>query len=257
MAEIDENRMPFLAHLQELRQRLVRCVIAVAVGAVVCLVFSDRLFHFLTQPLLDVLPEGQKTLQFTALPEVFMVYLKVGLLGGIVLTMPVIVDQAWKFVMPALYSHEKKMAVPMLLGVLAFFALGLTFAYLVSPVMFGFFASYQNEYLRVDIKVGDFFDFYVRFLLIFGVAFELPVFVVALATVGVVDAKKLRHYRRHVIVGIFIAAAVLTPTADVVNQLLVAGPMVILYELSILGTSVAEKRRKKRQAAAEAEAAGQ
>jgi sec-independent protein translocase protein TatC len=244
MAEIDEKRMPFLAHLQELRQRLVRCVLAIAVGMILCLIFSARLFRFLAEPLLDVLPPGQKTMQFTALPEVFMVYLKVGLFGGIVLAMPVIVDQAWKFVAPALYVNERRLAIPMLLAVLGFFALGLTFAYLVSPIMFGYFASFQNEYLRVDFRVGEFFDFYIRFLLIFGVAFELPVFVIALASVGVVTPATLSQYRRHVIVGIFVGAAVLTPTADVVNQLLVAGPMCVLYELSILGAKVMHARKQ-------------
>lgn len=235
--------MPFMAHLQELRERLVRSVVATMLGMIVCLIFSERLFHFLVQPLLSVLPPGKQSLQYTGLPEVFMVYLKCGFFGGIVLAMPVIIDQVWKFVAPALYAHERRMAMPLLVAVMVFFLLGLTFAYLVSPYMFGYFASFQNEYLRVDIRVGEFFDFYIRFLLIFGVAFELPVFIIALAYVGVVDAPKLSHYRRHVIVGIFIAAAVLTPTADIINQSLVAVPMCVLYELSIIGARVVAKRK--------------
>src|SRR5262245_222499 len=210
MAEIDEKRMPFMAHLQELRERLVRCVIAIGIGQVFCLIFSERLFHFLAEPLLKVLPEGQKSLQFTGPTDPFMVYLKVGFFGGIVLGMPVIVDQVWKFVAPALYMHEQRLAVPLLASVLAFFVLGMSFAYFVSPYMFNYFVSFQNQYLRVDIRMDEFFDFYIRFLLIFGVAFELPVFVVALASIGLVKPSMLTQYRRHVIVGIFVAAAVIT-----------------------------------------------
>jgi sec-independent protein translocase protein TatC len=241
--------MPFMAHLAELRDRLMRCVLAVGAGMLICLVFSERLFHFLVRPLLAVLPPGQQTLQFTALPEVFMVYLKVALFGGVVLAMPLIVDQAWKFIAPALYSHEKRLALPMLLSVLFFFALGLIFAYLISPVMFGYFASFQNAYLRVDIRVGEFFDFYMRFLLIFGVAFELPVFIIVLTYLGVLRPAQLSHYRRHVIVGIFVAAAVLTPTADILTQLLVAGPMCVLYELAVFGARFVQTRKQPAQEA--------
>jgi sec-independent protein translocase protein TatC len=244
MAEIDEKRMPFMAHLKELRDRLIRCVLAIGIGMIVCLVFSEKLFHFLAEPLLKVLPEGQKSLQFTGPTDPFLVYLKVGLFGGIVVGMPVIVDQIWKFVTPALYVHERRLAIPLIVSVLVFFVLGMTFAYFVSPYMFGYFVSFQNAYLRVDIRMDEFFDFYIRFLLIFGVAFELPVFVVALASIGVVKASMLSQYRRHVIVGIFVAAAIITPTTDIINQCLMAVPMCLLYELSIFGAKFVQARKQ-------------
>jgi sec-independent protein translocase protein TatC len=252
MTEIDEKRMPFMAHLQELRERLVRCAIAVGIGMIICLFFSERVFHFLAQPLLKALPDGQKSLQFTGPTDPFLVYLKVGFFGGIVLGMPIIVDQVWRFVAPALYTHEKKMAMPLVGAVLLFFVVGMGFAYLVSPYMFGYFVSFQNAYLRVDIRMDEFFDFFIRFLLIFGITFELPVFVVALAWLGIVNSRMLTQYRRHVIVGIFVVAAVITPTTDPINQMLMAGPMCILYELAVFGAKFVEARRRAHSQVADA-----
>ncbi len=243
MSQNPEKRMPFTEHLRELRDRLVVAIAAVFVGTIACFFFSEQLLWFLAQPLLDVLPEGQKTLQFTGLPEVFIVYIKVALVGGITLSMPVLVDQFWRFISPALYAKERRLGLPVLLSMTFFFLLGLGFAYTISPFMFQFFSSFQNEYLRADFRVGEFFTFYLRFLIVFGVTFELPVLVLALAWLGVVTPDQLAKYRRHVFVLIFVSAAVLTPP-DVITQIAVGIPLCILFELSILTCRIVVRRTK-------------
>ena len=238
-----QEKMPFLAHLEELRKRLITSVIAVAICFSVCYYFSEGLFRLLVEPLKAVMPEGNH-LVFTSLPEMFVTYLKVAFVGGIVLAAPFLFYEIWLFVAPGLYKHEKKMVVPFVTYSTILFISGALFGYfIVFPIGFKFFISYTNEYVKALPSANEYFSFSLKLLFAFGIIFELPVFVYFLAKLGLVTTENLKKSRKYAILGAFVVSAILTPP-DVVSQFMMAGPLLVLYEIGIFVSRFAKKKVK-------------
>ncbi len=251
MTEIEENKMPFTAHLEELRRRLIYMAIAITVGFIICYSFSEQLFGVLMSPLVKRLPAGSKLI-YTNLPEAFFTYMKIGLLGGVLLACPVIFYQLWKFVAPGLYSDEKKYVIPFVVASSLLFMGGALFGYLiVFPFGFAFFLSYSTDQIQAMPSLKQYFSFSVKLLFAFGIVFEMPVVTFFLARMGVVTAEKMRKVRKYAIVLIFIVAAIFTPP-DAMTQLMMAVPLLILYEVSVY---IAKFFGKKKEVEQEEEAA--
>lgn len=222
------------AHLIELRKRLVHAAFAVAIGFGICYSKSDALLRWFTHPLVVAMPKGQQRLVYTGLAEAFMVHIHVAMIAGVVLAMPYIFYQVWLFISPGLYHNEQKAALPVITSACLLFALGFSFAYyVVFPVGCRFFASYNTDYLMMMPSLKEYLAFSMRFLLVFGVVFELPLVSYLLSRLGLVNYRQLRQMRRYAIVGVFIVAAIFTPP-DVFSQLMMAAPLLVLYEISIL-----------------------
>lgn len=242
--------MGLMDHLSELRARLVRCCIAVCVGFLLCWAFVDPIFNILIQPLLSVLPDGTHA-QYTTLPEAFFTRMYIAFVAGVFLASPAIFYQVWAFVAPGLYDEEKRYIVPIALLSALFFIAGGAFCYfIVFPFAFSFFVSFSTPEIVITPKVSDYLSFVLKLLIAFGLIFEMPIFTLFLARMGLLTAGMMRRGRRYAIVGIFILAAILTPP-DVVSQLLMACPMLLLYEASI-GVAALFGRRKKPESAAAA-----
>lgn len=240
-----EQRMSFTYHLKELRSRLIISVIAIAAGFLASYNFSAELYDMLAKPLIPALPPGQDYLVFTGVVEPFFIYMKVAFLAGVVLASPVVFYQIWAFVAPGLYSNEKRWFLSIIFFSLLLFIGGIAFAYfVVFPFGFKYLLSYSNENLRPVLSMGAYFSFVTRLLLAFGVVFQLPLGMLVLSKMGVVTAGQLLSSWRYAIVVIFIIAAILTPTPDVFNQLLMAGPLVILYMVGILAAKIFGKKKK-------------
>ncbi len=230
-------------HLAELRTRLIRSIAAVAVGFCISYAFIEPIFAMLSRPLEKVLPPGT-SLIFTSYPEAFFTYLKLALVCGIFIASPFILYEIWAFVAPGLYEHEKKWALPFVVFSSIFFVGGALFGYIVVfPAAFNFLAGYAGQDLKLLPSVSEYFSLTIKLLLGFGAAFELPIFMVFMALIGLIDARMLRKNRKYALLIIFILAAVLTPTPDVVNQCLLAAPLLILYEISIFLVALIGKRR--------------
>jgi len=228
----EEEKKSFSDHLEDLRHCLIVSAIAIAVGFVACYFFKEKLFEILMRPLVASLPP-KSTLIFTSLPEAFFTYLKVSLLGGIFLATPVVLYQLWAFVSPGLYKNEKRYVIPFVLFSSIFFVGGALFGYfVVFPFGFEFFLGFATEYIRPMPTIKEYFGFAAKLLFAFGVIFELPLFVLFLARIGLVNAKMMRKYRKYAILMVFVASAILTPP-DVMTQLMMAGPLLILYEISV------------------------
>jgi sec-independent protein translocase protein TatC len=227
-------RMPLTAHLEELRWRIVRALLAMAVGFAACYAFAEQLFRFLIRPLAALRPD-QALIIGTGVTEAFFTKLKVSFIAATFLASPVMFFQAWRFVAPGLYESEKRLAVPFSAAASTFFVLGAAFCYwVVFPVGFTFFlAEYASIGVAPQIRISEYLSFAARMLLAFGVTFELPVVTFFLARLGVLTHRTLLGAGRYAIVVIFIVAAVLTPGPDVASQLLMAAPLLVLYALSI------------------------
>ena len=240
---MDEKKQPLTSHLQELRKRLVLSFIAVAAGFVLCYAFSQDLFDILCKPLLKVMPSGG-SLIFTSVAEAFFTYMKVAFIAGFILTSPFVLFQVWAFVAPGLYRNEKRYVIPFVAAGSFFFALGILFAYFVAiPVGFKFLLGYATDFIKPMQSMKEYLSFSIKFLLAFGLVFEFPVVLVLLARIGVVDAKTMARHRKYAILLIFIFAAVMTPP-DFISQLLMAIPLMGLYELSIILSKIFGKKTK-------------
>jgi len=230
---MDEKKLPLTTHLQELRKRLILSFIAVGGGFALCYTFAEKIFDILAAPLLEMMPEGG-SLIFTSVAEAFFTYMKVAFIAGLILASPFVLYQIWAFVAPGLYRHEKKYVVPFVLAGSFFFALGIFFGYYVAlPVGFKFLLGFATDFIKPLPSMKEYLSFSIKFLLAFGLVFEFPVVLVLLARIGVVDAKTLARQRKYAILLIFVFAAIVTPP-DIVSQVIVALPMIGLYELSIL-----------------------
>ncbi len=237
----DEEKQPFLSHLEELRKRLVSISIGVGAGFVVCYIFSEKLFQLLILPLKSVLPEGDRLI-FTNLPEMFITYLKVSLIAGVLLSAPFIFYQLWLFIAPGLYQREKKYIFPFVIFSTILFVGGALFGYfVVFPFGFKFFIGFSNEYVKALPSVKQYFSFSIKLLFAFGVVFELPVVVFFLAKMGVITPEFLKKKRKYAILLTFVVAAILTPP-DVITQCMMAGPLLILYEIGIIVARIARKK---------------
>ena len=234
MGPESDVRMPLTAHLEELRTRLIRAILATAAGGLLAWLVIERLVAFLLAPLQALRPE-QSLIIGTGVTEAFFTKLKVAVIAGIFLASPVIFFQAWRFVAPGLYEREKRVAFPFSMAASVFFIAGAAFCYwLVFPVAFRFFLDeFASIGIAAQIRVSEYLSFASRMLLAFGVTFELPVVTFFLARMGIVTHRTLIAWWRYAIVTIFVVAAVLTPGPDVASQMLMAAPLLVLYVLSI------------------------
>lgn len=221
-----------LSHLVELRDRLIRILIAVAIVFVPMAFFARELYSLLAAPLLHVLPAGG-TMIATDVVGVFLVPMKVALVVSFLLVLPYVLYQIWAFVAPGLYAHEKKFAVPMLIASVLLFFMGMAFAYFAFfPMVFGFMAKFAPVGVAWMTDIEKYFSFVLTMFLAFGATFEVPVVVIVLVKMGLVSIEKLREWRPYVIVGAFVVGAIFTPP-DVISQFMMAVPMWLLFELGI------------------------
>ena len=238
--------MPFISHLEELRSRLLRVIIAVGVLFVICYFFKKKLFEILTIPLAVAMPENG-TMIFTNLPEAFFTYLKVAFFGAIFLASPYIFYQIWKFVSPGLLKSEKKYVFPFIFFSVTFFMGGSAFAYyVVFPFGFKFFLAFSTDFIKPMLSIKEYLSFSFKLLLAFGIIFELPIFMFFLSMAGVVDSKMLTTKRRYAILLIFVIAALFTPP-DIVTQVLMALPLMLLYEVSVWVVKLGEKKASEKE----------
>jgi sec-independent protein translocase protein TatC len=222
-----------ISHLLELRDRLLKAMLAVGICFIPCAAYMNQLFTFVAEPLIHKLPAGA-TIIATSVVAPFTVPFKLALLLAIGIAMPVVLYQAWAFVAPGLYRHERKLAIPLLLSSVVLFYVGAAFAYfLVFPAMLGFFVGTTPAGVQMMTDMGSYLDFVMILLLAFGLAFEVPIATVLLVWTGFVKITTLTKNRGFVLLGIFIVAAFLTPP-DAVSQSFMAVPMYILYEIGIL-----------------------
>jgi sec-independent protein translocase protein TatC len=237
------GRMTFLEHLDELRTRLIRSLAALIIGFLVGLALVHQwIFAFIMEPLTNVLGEGG-SLIYTVPTETLFLQLKMGALVGLILALPILMWQAWGFVAPGLYSHEKRMAIPFVVMTTVCFVGGALFShYIAFPVVWEFFAGYTTDYLTFLPDVQAAFSLYVRLLLGLGVVFELPAVVFFLARIGLVTPRFLRRNFKYAVLVILVMAAIVTPP-DPVSQMIVALPMIALYGVSILIAWVFQRRR--------------
>jgi len=259
--DLDETRAPLLDHLIELRTRVIRALLALGVGFAVCLYFADEILGLLVWPLKQAFPEGEGQLIFTKLPEVFFVELKVALFAGFMVSFPVIANQLWAFVAPGLYAREKKAFLPFLFATPVLFAAGASLAYfLVMPVAFKFFLGFGGEAGGLTVQAlpsaGEYLNLVMQFILAFGVTFLLPVLLLLLHRAGIVTRAQMVAARRYVIVGIFVIAAIVTPP-DPGSQIILAVPLWLLFEASLMLMRLQEKAVEADRAAREAEKAGE
>ena len=237
------DKIPFTAHLEELRKRLIICFVATGIGVVIAYGFKEKLFEILTLPLVREMRPGDKLI-FTGLTEAFFTYMKVSVIAGIILASPIIIYQFWAFVGPGLYQKEKRYFVPIVLLSAFFFIGGSLFCFfVVFPFAFKFFLSFATDVIQPLPSMNEYLSFASKTILGFGLAFELPLVIVFLARLGIVTVDFLRKNRKYAILLIFIIAAILTPGPDVASQVLLAIPLMFLYEISIIGAKFFGKKK--------------
>lgn len=242
--EEDGKPMGLLDHLNELRWRLVRCFIAALVGFCLCWAVVEPLFDILTLPLNNALGAVGAHAQYTSMPEPFFTRMLVAFVAGLFIASPFIFYQIWAFIAPGLYDEEKRFIIPVaVISALFFIGGGLFCYFIVFPYAFNFFIGFSTQSIQITPRISDYLDFILKLLLAFGLIFEMPLFSFFLSRMGVLTADMMRRGRRYAIVGIFIVAAILTPP-DVVSQLLMACPMLVLYECSILVAALCGKKKK-------------
>lgn len=241
--ETGEGRMTFLEHLDELRKRITHAVVGLLVGFIVAFAFINRIFDFVYQRLALVVPSGK--LIYTEAPEMFMLWIKIAALTGVLIASPYIMLQVWLFIAPGLYAKEKKLAIPFVLSSSLLFVGGAAFShYYVFPAAWSFFASFSNETVEFLPRVGPIFGMYVKLMLGIGLTFQLPVLMFVLARLGIVSAGFLVRNFKYAVLLIFIFAAVITPDGNPVTQVMVGGPMVVLYILGIAAAWLFGKSKK-------------
>ena len=251
----NDGKQPFMSHLEELRKRLVICAISVGIGFVIAYFFSERLFQILVMPLQQNMEEGQRLI-FTNLPEMFFAYLKTALVAGILASAPIIFYQLYMFVAPGLYRHEKRLVIPFVISSTLLFVGGSLFGYfVVFPFGFRFFLGFANAYIQALPSVKEYFSFAIKLLFAFGVVFELPVVAFFLGKMGILTPDFMRQKRKYAILLTFALGAILTPP-DVVTQCMMAGPLIVLYEISIIVVRMARSGKSKDEEAPEEGDAG-
>ena len=247
MAAISPDRMTFLEHLDELRVRLMHSLGALIVGTIICWGFHERIFHFLTEPLRNAYPAVKFIT--TGPTEAFMMYMKMSFFVGIFLVAPYILYQVWAFIAPGLYAHEKAYAVPFIVAGSLFFLLGGGFGhYILFPTTFKFLYEFAGDDMQFLPKVDEYFEFYSWFLLGLGLVFQIPVIIFVLARIGLVTPGFLMRQFKFAVLASFVVAAIVTPSADVVNQTMLALPMMGLYLLGVLVAWLFGRARRKPEA---------
>ncbi len=253
-----EEKLPFTSHLAELRQRIIKSLIAVVIGFGIAFSYSENLFRFLTIPLrfnlrlnlqnpyFEFIPKENpiEKLIFLAPAEAFWMHIKVSIAAGLILSLPVILYQTWKFIAPGLLPTEKRYVVPFIIAGTGLFLLGDIFCFgVILPFAMGFLLTYKTASLTPMISVGSYIDFTLKFLLSFGAVFELPIVILFLTKLGIVTPKTLAKNRKYAVLIAFVLAAILTPTPDAFNQTLMAGPILILYEAGIIISKIFSRKQ--------------
>ncbi len=237
-------KMSFLDHLDELRRRLIVSVSAIGVGFVACFSFSEKIFDFLSVPLIQHLAGGK--LVFTNPTDPFTIYMKVALLAGVFLSSPVVLTQVWLFISPGLYAREKKLALPFIFSTTLLFLLGGAFAYKIAlPMSFRFLINLGSSFTPM-VTITEYLDLILTVILGCAIIFQIPILIFFLTIFGIVNARFLLRNLRYAILIIFVVAAVLTPTSDIPNMLIFSTPMVLLYLVGILVSWIFGKKRKKK-----------
>jgi sec-independent protein translocase protein TatC len=240
---VGEGRMTFLEHLDELRKRITHAVVGLLVGFIIAFAFIGKIFDFVYQRLSAVIPGGK--LIYTEAPEMFMLWIKIAALTGVLIASPYIMLQVWLFIAPGLYAKEKKLAIPFVMSSSMLFIGGAAFShYMVFPAAWSFFAGFSNDYVEFLPRVDPIFGMYVKLMLGIGLTFQLPVIMFVLARLGIVTAGFLVRNFKYAVLLIFIFAAVITPDGNPVTQLMVGGPMVVLYLFGIAAAWLFGKSKK-------------
>jgi sec-independent protein translocase protein TatC len=240
-----------ISHLLELRDRLLKALLVVALAAAPCLIFANEIFEFVARPLMEKLPEGAAMIATNVIAP-FLTPFKLAIVVGIFIAMPYVLYQLWAFVAPGLYRHEKRFAVPLLVSSIVLFYAGVAFAYYaVFPVIFAFFASTGPQGVLMMTDMNSYLDFVLMLFFAFGVAFEIPVATVLLVMTGLVKIETLTKNRGYVVIAIFVIAAFLTPP-DAISQCIMAVPMWVLYEFGVIMSRTMQKAKLKREAEQEA-----
>jgi sec-independent protein translocase protein TatC len=251
---IDDKPMPLMDHLKELRSRVLWSVGAFIIAFAVCYYFSQQIYAFLAQPLADILVQqggGERRMIFTALYEAFFTYLKVAFFGAAFISFPIWATQLWLFIAPGLYRSEKRAIYPFLLASPVLFVMGAALAYyFIFPLAWQFFISFETPPgsggipIQLEAKVGEYLSLVMHMILAFGVAFQMPVLLTLLIKVGILNVETLRKGRRYAVVIMFVVAAIITPP-DIISQIGLAIPLILLYEISIFAARwVAPKREE-------------
>ena len=257
--DFDDKKMPLLDHLIELRQRLLYSIVALVVAFVGCYFVSEEIYAFLVAPLADIFGEEQgRRLIFTGLHEAFFTYLKVALFGAICITFPILAGQLWAFIAPGLYKHERRAFLPFLLATPVLFTMGAALVYyLIMPLAWRFFLSFETPGgegmlpIQLEAKVNEYLSLVMKLIIAFGLSFQLPVALTLMARVGLVTSEGLKSKRKYAIVITFLVAAFLTPP-DLISQIGLGLPILLLYEISILCARMVERKRAEADAGAEA-----
>ncbi|MEZ5459987.1 MAG: twin-arginine translocase subunit TatC [Steroidobacteraceae bacterium] len=232
-----------ISHLLELRDRLMKAFVAVLVAFIPCVFFREQLFTLLAQPLIDQLPDGASMIA-TSVISPFMTPFKLAAYVALIVAIPVVLYQAWAFVAPGLYRHEKRFALPLVLSSWLLFYAGMAFAYfVVFPIMFSFFSASTPAGVQMMTDIASYLDFVMTIFICFGFAFEVPIVVVLLALTGLVNVDKLAASRGYVLVGIFVVAAFITPP-DAISQTIMAVPMYALYEGGLVAARLMTRMRR-------------
>jgi sec-independent protein translocase protein TatC len=255
MSEVEQSRAPLMDHLIELRRRLIWSFLALGAAFALCFYYADHIFAFLVQPLVDAFGPGQGKLIYTKLYEAFFVQIRVALFAAFFLAFPIIAIQLWAFVAPGLYAKEKRAFLPFLIATPVLFVGGGALAYyVVMPKAFTFFLHYEGNLggIRQEAlpAIGDYLSLVMHFILAFGIAFLLPILLMLMERAGLVTRGQLVRGRRYAILAAFVIAAIATPP-DILSQFLLAVPLMLLYELSLVAIWFTERRRA-REAKAEA-----
>ncbi len=247
-----ETEIPFLSHLVELRDRLLRSVLFVLVIFAGLFYFANDIYQFIATPLMASLPEGSSMIATkTAAP--FLTPFKLALITSIFIGMPFLLYQAWSFIAPGLYKHEKRLAFPLLFSSIVLFYAGMAFAYfVVFPLIFGFLTTVAPEGVTVMTDISDYLDFVLKLFFAFGVAFEVPIATIIFVVIGWTTPEKLVEKRAYIIVAAFVVGMLLTPP-DIVSQIMLAIPMWLLFEAGVLFSRMILKMRKQREEELEAE----
>ncbi len=257
--EVEEFRMPLLDHLIELRRRLLYCLVAVVALFFVCYYFAPSIYNFLVHPLAEILAQkgGERRMIYTALHEAFFAYVKVAMFAALFLAFPVIAAQVWKFVAPGLYRDERRAFLPFLIATPTLFFLGGALAYyVIFPLAWRFFLGFETPApdsglpIQLEAKVDQYLSLVMQLIFAFGLCFEMPVVLTLLGRAGLVTSAGMREKRRYAIVIAFIAAAVLTPP-DVISQIGLAIPILLLYEASVFSVRMVERARARAAASVE------
>ncbi len=242
----DDGRMSLMEHLTELRDRIIKIVLAVAVGMVVAFILYDPIFDILLEPYEQSCDNSISDCNLLANDplEGFGVRMKLALYGGVFLAMPVILWQLWRFITPGLYSHEKRYAIPFMVSALTLFLLGAGIAYYTLPQALSFLQDIGGDNIANAYSPNKYFTLITYMMLAFGVGFEFPIVLVFAQMIGVLTPATLRKVRRYAIVGICVLVAVITPSGDPISMLALSGPMIVFYEISILIGRLIERRKR-------------